>query len=209
MSDAAVQLRRPLSEEDVTRLRIPPRFWEVSLAEVRATSLIAPLKKYLANLDEVFERGVGLLLHGDNGRGKTGAACVILMEARRRGYTGLFLEAAKMKTIVISREEFDEDQTLWERAQTVDFLVLDDLWKGSSDSKGFGEELLDELLRTRSACMRPTIITSNMGPVQAIQAGAVKKSTVQSMRETTAYVEVVGPNLREEHERSIAEFFRN
>lgn len=201
--------RRPLTENDMVRMQIPPRFWEVEV------DLIPPLStmrktvcKYIDNVCEMASQGVGLLLHGDNGRGKTAAACLCLMEARRCGYTALFFESAKLKSVVINQVAFDDDQTLWDRVQTVDFLVLDDLWKGTTDSKGFGEDLLDELLRTRSANMRPTIITTNMGPVQALQSGAVKKSTFQSMRETTALVEVLGPNMREHAENGIADFFK-
>ena len=207
-TDRVVPFRRPLTEEDLIRMQIPARFWSVDLDQVPAGgTLRAPLLKYLGHVHEMHDQCVGILMHGNNGRGKTSAGCLILMEARRQGYTGLLLEAAKVKGIVINRTEFDDDETLWERAQSVDFLVFDDLWKGTADGKGFGEDLIDELIRTRSANMKPTIITTNMGLAQAVAGGFVKQSTVQALRESVVVLEVIGPNMRVETESAINEFF--
>lgn len=196
-------VRRALTEADLVRMRLPDRFWEAQLDEVwDGSGLDAPsprkvCEKYLDALPEMMAAGHGLLLWGDNGRGKTCMAAVIGKEARRQGHTVLFLEAASLKTVVVSNDAFDDDQTVWERALSVDLLILDDLGKGVQDSKGFGERLLDELIRFRAAHAKPIIITTNMNPREQLPE-ALKKSTAHSLKECVLPVMVQGPDRRKQ-----------
>lgn len=199
--------RRPLTQQDLLRMKVPTRLWNVTLAGVRANTERAPLRdllvKYVSGADSMVASGYGMLLWGDNGRGKSGAAAAVVMELRRRGHTVLFLEAAKLKDYVIRNVEFDMDESVWERAQHVDVLVIDDLGKGTLDSKGFGERLLDELVRSRSANMRATFITSNMSPKRLLETGTLKKSTVESLKACTLPVKVSGDDLREQEQNEL------
>jgi predicted AAA+ superfamily ATPase len=137
--------RRELTKDDLLRARVPKRYWTASMDGVQE-SVREVATKYLANIEEMLSKGVGLLLWGSNGIGKTSLSVVIGKEYRRRGQSLLFLEAAEIKGAVISSEMFDEEQTLWERAKTVEVLLIDDLGKGVQDSTGFGARVLDELI---------------------------------------------------------------
>lgn len=192
--------RRELTHEDLERMRIPRRYWGASMEEVSRTehrdSPHRIVSKYVRDMAWMRENGVGLLLYGPNGLGKTCAAVVIGKEYRRRGATVMFLAAAHIKEAVINRERFDEHQTLMERAKSVDVLLLDDLGKEIEDSTGFGKRTLDDLVRSRAASSKVTFITTNMKPGPQLTE-ALKNSTMHSLKETIMPVMFEGPDQRE------------
>jgi DNA replication protein DnaC len=198
-------LPRKLTAEDVERMMIPPRYWRVSLQSVEATakahgseeaSLKEVLAAFVSKLDSQVAAGAGLLLYGNNGRGKTAALVWLAMQARRRGYTALYVETAKLKQYKIERTAFSDSESMWERALDVDVLVLDDLGKGVSDSKGFMQELVDELIRTRGAHLRTTLISTNIEPAKLVNEDFLKKSTLAMMQEMVVFLHVSGEDLR-------------
>ena len=197
--------RKPLTETDMGRMRIPKRYWSCAFDEISddvsggVADEVSPkglARRYLVKLDEMLDRGIGILLWGANGRGKTGVSVVVCKEARRRGYTVLFAECADLKRCVIDRVPFDDDQSVLERARSVDLLVLDDLGKGVQDRTGFGARLLDELIRHRNASQLSTIITTNMGFEQMDEE--LKKSTIHSLKECMVPAKIMGPDRRDE-----------
>lgn len=197
--------RRELTEDDLLRARIPRRYWEARLSDAQDT-VQAIARRYIANFVTMHERGVGLLLWGANGVGKTSIAVVLGKEYRRRGHSLLFLEAAEIKGAVINSEMFDEEQTLWERAKSVDVLMIDDLGKGVQDSTGFGARVLDELIRHRNANKRVTFITTNM--TLKLLEDELKASTMHSLKECIFPVKVSGEDLREKSKQEIDSLLR-
>jgi hypothetical protein len=116
------QFRRELTQDDLVRARIPVRYWKVNLGGVQE-QVRGIADKYLKEIGQMHERGVGLLLWGANGIGKTSLAVVLGKEYRRRGHSLLFLESAELKGAIIHNEAFDEEHTLWDRAKSVDVLL--------------------------------------------------------------------------------------
>jgi len=188
----------------MVRMQVPENLWSVRLSEVRGEirghekDLRQLLSYYCANIQKMIGQGYGFLLYGANGNGKTSAALVAAMEARRWGYTALFMAAAKLKEHVIQKTLFDDEQTVWERAHEVDVLVIDDVGKGSLDSKGFGERILDELIRARAARGKVTILTTNMTPDRLKKTETLKKSTFETLKECVLPVCVTGTDFRTE-----------
>jgi DNA replication protein DnaC len=178
-------------------MRLPKRYWNVDYKETQSPRDV--LKNYLLQIEDMKQEGLGLLLWGPNGTGKTSMAAIIAKEFRRRFSTVLFIEAASLKTIVTSRDSFDEESTYWQRAKEVDVLVLDDLGKGVQDGKGFGEQVIDELIRTRNANQLVTIITSNISPKGKKEALSefLKPSTMASLKEHVKPIYVRGVDQRE------------
>lgn len=197
--------RRYLTEEDLVRMRLPERHWKASLSKVQEGGKGRPrdvLIKYFKKIKKVHSEGVGLLLWGPNGTGKTAAAAVVGKTFRSYSLTVLFLEAASLSQVVISKIQFDAEMSLWDRAMTVDLLILDDLGKGGQDSTGFGLRKLDELLRWRASRYKITLVTTNMN-LQTL-AAEVKPSTMHVLKESMYPVLVDGVDHREEVKRSIA-----
>jgi DNA replication protein DnaC len=153
---------------------------------------------YLRQIEDMFSQGVGLFLWGPNGQGKTSLAAIVAKEYRRRFKTVLFVEAAALKEFVALNESFDEDETYWQRAMSVDVLILDDLGKGVGDNAEFGERLIDSLIRVRNANQLVTIITTNAvlhGRGESIDE-VLKDSTRHVLKEHTLAVYVEGEDQR-------------
>ena len=84
-----VPFRRELNKDDLLRMKIPKRYWDMKFEYISDESvhndevdedLASPrevVKKYLAKLEDMRKNGVGLLLWGKNGTGKTAAAVVV------------------------------------------------------------------------------------------------------------------------------------
>ncbi len=155
-------------------------------------------REYILSSGENISEGVGLLLWGPNGTGKTSMAVVIAKELRRRFHAVLFVQASALRGSVISNEMFDEMETLWHRACNVTVLIIDDLGKGTQDRTGFGERMVDDLIRARNSNKLVTIITTNMaakGDNNALST-ALKASTMHSLKEHVVPVRVDGGNKR-------------
>lgn len=114
-----------------------------------------------------------MYLCGKNGTGKTALACLLAMEARKHGYTALFLNASEIVSATITREKFDDSQTLMQRAASVDLLVIDDMGKETiSESKDSDAvmRIIETIVRTRVGNLRSTIMTSNLHSIEEVDA---------------------------------------
>jgi DNA replication protein DnaC len=181
------------------RMCIPSRYWSAKFDEISDTGnpgMRTSVGAYIFKMEKMVEEGVGFIFFGKNSVGKTCASVVLAKELRRRGNTVLFMEASDLKRQVIEKEHFDEDETYWERAKSVDVLVLDDFGKGIMDSTGFGATLFDELIRARNARKLVTIITSNLAPSEWEKELALKTSTMHSLKECTVPVRASGSDRR-------------
>ena len=202
-----VTFRRELDREDLERMRIPTRYWGSTFDLLTNNggdeSLQSMVGKYIVNMSEMRRAGAGFIFYGKNGTGKSCASVVLAKEYRRRGYTVLFMEASDLKRMVIEKEYFDEDETYWERARSVDVLVLDDFGKGVMDSTGFGATLFDELIRARNSRKLVTIITSNLPHSDWKDDLELKASTIHSLKECMIPVQVVGDDNRKGSESKL------
>lgn len=196
-----IAMQRKLTQKDMERTQIPRRFWESRFngipGEGDCSDLQSKIARYLQDLDANLDAGIGLFLHGPNGPGKTSAMVVILKSVQRRlGRTALFLHSAQLKNIVFGRVMFTEDQSLWDRAMEVDFLLVDDLGKGVEDSKGAWQRVFDDLVRQRAANQKATGLTANVGPKELRGQNMVKTSTLAAMEECIVPIKVRAPNQR-------------
>jgi DNA replication protein DnaC len=174
-------------------MRIPRRFWAVTFDQIEP-SLQDVVRNYLQNLDTMLDDGDGLLLWGENGRGKTSAACFVAREVRRTGASVLMITAASLIESVLEKIEVQEGLLL-DRARTVDFLLLDDLGKEHPGRSGFADRVLENLLRERSAAHLTTFITTNMSFEGLKQR--YKKSMLEVMKENVLPLKVEGENYRD------------
>lgn len=192
--------RNRLTADHFELMRIPRRFWGTSVSEIEPLTRKA-IVSYLRQLDDMLDRGVGLLLWGESGRGKTSAAVCVAKEARRRGASVLMATAATL--VDAARSRADDDGQVVSRARSVDFLLLDDLGKEHHGDSGFSERFFENLLRERSASRLTTWITSNMG--RDGLADRYKDSMMEVIKELVVPVRVRGDNLRDEVQENLRE----
>lgn len=112
--------------------------------------------------------GLGILLLGEPGHGKTTMASVALQSLiRTMQLPGLFLDYPKF--LRLEKESWGDDE-LKERIREIygdakhslPLLVLDDLGKEHTTQTGWAENTFDALLRSRFNAGLPTVITSNV-----------------------------------------------
>jgi len=210
--------KRKLTDDDLERMRIPKRFRTAQYSAIDCTfkvkvngeqtelSFRDVIDTYFKNLEVMFRNGVGMYCWGKNGNGKTSAAIVALKSLRQRGITAMYLEYLMIKDYVINKVSFDEYETMWQRAMSVDVLLIDDVGKGVKDTKGTGEEFLKMILKQRSADMKITWMTSQISPDEFETCFGT--SSTSTAKECFVRVEVVGPDRREESARQITNIFK-
>lgn len=186
---------RRLVYADLERLRIPIRYRESSMDMVTEPVLL----EYLRMLGDHIRVGRGLYLYGRNGVGKTAFSCLALMQARRLGFLGLFVESAKIREYLFEHTSYDGESTMWERMHRVDLLVIDDFGKERGDRQGWEKQMLDEILRNRMMNCRATILTSNVVKDRLLVDDLMMRSTVEALMDSTIAYELRGENMRKEH----------
>lgn len=192
-------------------MRLPNRFWEASIDKVNDGPHLRYIKRYLSRIDKVRARGYIAMLWGENGVGKTAIASLLLKEARRRGYTGLFLTMQEYMVAYHAHTMFDDTHTIESRCKTVDFLVIDDLGKEAvnQSEKRTGSVVMarvfEELMRYRHARLLPTIITANITPEEFREQYTT--SLLSLLKEDAISIKVVGPSHRERNQQKVIQFF--
>lgn len=198
-----VRSARPLTEDDLRLMRVPERFWGSSIDQVSDGKHKTVALTYIRRLTEAISRGGGLLLWGDNGVGKTALAVVIQKQARRMGFTGLFIRSADLLRADMNKQWFDSThtQTVYERARSVDLLVLDDMGKEhhapSGYAAGYAPDMLEDLVRDRSSRLRSMIVTTNMTPTEIKSDSIYKGSMSEILKGSTMALKFTGPDHRE------------
>lgn len=117
--------------------------------------------KYVKSIKKNIESGLGLVLCGPVGTGKTHLAVAVLKEAIHAGYSGLFQTIPELMyrwNATYSTEATEEE--LFQTLRDVRVLVLDDVGKGKWTEKV--AERLYAIINARYNELNPTIITSNL-----------------------------------------------
>jgi len=143
------------------RLRLPQLFWNVELDKI-PDKQHRVVSKYINELPKYLSRGWGLLLWGDYGSGKSGAAAVVMkFGVVPQGRTGMWVFADDIPAFVIEKTMFDDEETMYERMTSVDLLIIDELMiKRKKDS--FADTVIEMLFRRRLSARKSTIFTSNI-----------------------------------------------
>lgn len=191
-----------LTESVLRRMGLPRDLWTSKVPAIQDVAARDAVIGWLRNIDRMFADGVGMLLFGGPGVGKSAVASILARAARERGKTVYFTTVWELRQAIWNKEPFDSERTVFERARGVDLLVLDDLVVTDSTERVFGLKDLRALIGSRAAEKRVTVLTTQMTPGQLDDGfpglmGVVKGCMLG--------IEVAGKDLREARQQSLAD----
>lgn len=191
--------RRSLDPDDFRRMNLPPEFWRVSTDKVPEGAQ-EPVNNYLSQASTLVNEGVGFVLSGDAGVGKTSIAALLAAEARRLGFTAFFTTVSDLREMIRNRIAFDPTASVLERCRDVRLLILDNLRPEDAREHPFDAAALEGLLESRVQWNRATILTTRM---KFEEFAKTYKSAMEILRGHSAFFDIIGVNQRESEERRL------
>ena len=150
---------------------------------------------YLENHANFVSRGIGLLLHGDVGTGKTMAATLLLKDLVKRRYNCFATTFSSMVEMFTAGWYSPEERSYFEsKIVRSDVLLLDDLGKEQRTKTKLSESTFDHVLRQRVQSGRPTLLTTNMTKGELSEGYG--KAILSLLREVSIAYEVQGSDYR-------------
>jgi len=159
---------------------------------------------YLSKLEEAIADGVGVLIFGDPGTGKTAMASIIMQRVAQLNMTGYFIDGRDVHEAWNRDIPFSDDLSLRQHISSVAVLVIDDL---VIYPKGFvsGNMLVESAIRNRIHNKLPTIITTNFQTKDFDKSWAIMSSLFE---ESMFFIECTGKDYRKEAQGKIKQMFR-
>lgn len=197
-----------LTPQHLTRMNIGKRYWGATLQSLPSESAHGrATQRYVEQFDEMYAKGAGLYLWGANSTGKTYTACSVLKEIQMRGYSTYCVMADKLRSIYIDKDMFDPDMSIVQRVESVDVLLIEDLGKEyTGKGSGWAELCFENLLRTRTRELKPTLITTNLSPKDF--GDRYKESAQAIALESTIAIQVKGDDQRRKIQNALQAMVR-
>ena len=151
---------------------------------------------YLSKHKEMVNGGMGLMLHGSWGTGKTLMAALIAKELVKLGYTVYFATFTQMVDEFTRGWGSNEDKARFEaKVVKSDIFILDDVGKEFRTKNNLSEATFDHVLRQRALDNRPTFMTTNMS-MEELQTG-YGSAIFSLLKERMIVHNMVGEDFRE------------
>lgn len=169
------------------------------------TEQLKPVIEYLDDAEAYIRAGMGLLLWGPVGTGKTMLLNLVLKELVKSHWDTYYTTfAGAVENFTATWGDNDEKKNFHRRFISSRLLGLDDLGKEYRSASGLSITTFDHILRTRVQHGRPTLLTTNMNPVE-MRAG-YGAGTLSLLVEKSVEVPLMGVDFRpRSHERTLAE----
>lgn len=115
-------------------------------------------RKYVKNWEWAFQRGMGILMYGDVGTGKSFLAACIVNALIDQGTPAFMTTSAR----VVEASQEDSPSAIIQRLSQAKLLVLDDL--GMERITEYSKEIINSLIDSRYVARLPIIVTTNLSP---------------------------------------------
>ena len=143
---------------------IDREYWSLEWSDWRGDELVlGKVKEYVDNIRNAYKHGLGLVLHGGNGVGKTFLSSQILKSAMANGYSARFITLAELTALMRSKIDKPEDEKFYEdNVKNAEFLSIDNMGSEHRASSSYVPGEFDILARARRRNFFPTLITTNL-----------------------------------------------
>lgn len=172
-------------------------YWTLSLEELRVENYIHEFTKvYLENFQRAMDNGLGAVLLGPNGIGKTSVMVEIGKEALVRGYSvRYFTLTAYIDAVMSKNRELIDDM------ESGDLLLIDELDKTNADRLNNKlDRTIDDLLRRMANVGKAMILSTNWNEEELINV--LGQSAVSLLRRNNKLLPMEGDDYTEVIEQS-------
>jgi DNA replication protein DnaC len=144
-------------------MNIPERLWGATYGELTEI-LKTPIRRYVADIDNMLAKGTGFWIYGEPGSGKTCGGVVLLKAAWEKRRVGYFTTVKELRISIKENTDFDSTESVQSRARNADVLVLDDLALDDFKNYTFGIGDIEHLLNVRSMRGKTTVLSTRLDP---------------------------------------------
>lgn len=183
------QAKKRRADMRLEAARLPVRFKGASLATMRPRRDdeeqrlgLEKVRAWHAEVEQALtSTGVGLMLRGSRGGGKTHLLCGVLHDLCLEGYSALFTNAVELVQSLrpAARDDDQDEHDPMQDLCNVQFLAIDDL--GGERSTDWTQEQLYRLVNARYEAKRPTLVATNLDAAEL--AAAVGQRTLSRLAE--------------------------
>jgi DNA replication protein DnaC len=206
MSDKSVQIegnrpRRKITKVDFRRINLGKSYWRCSIDGIQYEEVRKAVSTYARRIVAMISQGNGLVIGGERGVGKTGAAAVLIKEAVRRGYTAYFVTHAELRELQFKDAVFGDGKdgvTVNQKILSAEILFLDGFDDSFIVDKVFGPIHLERLVSRRNSNGLTTILTTRV-----IKEISKQKDLYDTVRQTMLPMVIRGRNLRDDAEEKL------
>jgi DNA replication protein DnaC len=160
------------------------------------------IKEYASNVVENLNQGLGLIIKGPVGTGKTTAAIAIMKEAIKHKKSPYFISMISLLDKLMSFRDQEERYEFEQRIQNCPLLVLDDLggeYIGKNKEESWMLKRIMSIIAERHQRSKSIIITTNL-PIKEL-AERYDQRAIDRIRSTNQIITLLGESLRKEEWR--------
>lgn len=189
------QLQRQLAKH-YSKSGIGVRYQRLDWSDfVGDADALSQISEYTLRYDQMLRQGMGLLLTGTLGTGKTFLGTMVLKELIKRGYNcwaTTFAQTIEAFTATWGNQE--EKQWFAKKFMHTQVLLLDDLGRDLRTGNNLPQSTFDSILRTRVQEGRTTILTTNMN-MRELESG-YGSAVLSLLKEVSLLVNFTGDDFR-------------
>lgn len=158
-------------------------------------SVRVKILEYIGEADRMVPNGIGLLLLGTPGTGKTMLSTLILKDLLSQGYKGFFTTFHTLLDYFTAGWTSPELKAWFDgKVRNAGVLVIDDMGREHKGRIEIAQSTLDYVLRARVASSRPTILTSNLSLEQIGEL--YSRNALSLISESAITIDFVGEDYR-------------
>jgi len=193
--------RRRIVKADFRRINLGKLYWRCTVDGIQSESAREVVSNYARKIVSMVQTGSGLVIGGERGVGKTGAAAVLIKEAVRRGFTSYFVNHPEIRDLQFKDEVFGEGKdgiTVNQKILSAEILFLDGFDEPFLVDKAFGPLHLERLISRRNARGFATVLTTRVA-----KKFKDYSDLYDAVRQTMLPITIRGRNLRDDAENEL------